>query len=346
MKDLALISGSSHPSLAKGIADHLGIELLPVKLGKFSNQETSVEVAQSVRNKHIYIIQSACGNVNDHLIELMILIQACLMGSARKISVVTPLFPYSRQSEVSQKKRLELCASINFKGFPPIIILFYISLGYKEWCPRNGTLICKLIESAGADHLITMDLHDAQYQGFFKIPVDLVFAEPCIINHIKLNIPDWRNSIIVSPDAGGAKRAASICNKLGLGFALIHQESNTNSDGSGSMGLVGAVSGRVAIIMDDILDTGNTLKVASEMLRAHGAIKIYAIVIHGLFTMDSIKTINSSCIDSIACTNTVPQDDNLKKCPKLCIIDVSNILAETIRRSFNGESVSHLFVYE
>ncbi|OMJ30381.1 Ribose-phosphate pyrophosphokinase 3 [Smittium culicis] len=199
MKDLALISGSSHPSLAKGIADHLGIELLPVNLGKFSNQETSVEVAQSVRNKHIYIIQSA---------------------------------------------------------------------------------------------------------------------------------------------------AASICNKLGLGFALIHQESNTNSDGSGSMGLVGAVSGRVAIIMDDILDTGKTLKVASEMLRAHGAIKIYAIVIHGLFTMDSIKIINSSCIDSIACTNTVPQDDNLKKCPKLCIIDVSNILAETIRRSFNGESVSHLFVYE
>ncbi|OLY77669.1 Ribose-phosphate pyrophosphokinase 2 [Smittium mucronatum] len=314
MKDLVLISGSSHQALSKGIANYLGIDLLPVKLGKFSNKETSVEIIQSVRNKHVYVLQSACGNINDNLIELMILIQACLMGSARKISVVTPLFPYSRQSEHSQSKRLETCSPLAVKG---------------------------------ADHLIAMDLHDAQYQGFFKIPVDLVFAEPCIISYIKHNIPDWKNSIIVSPDAGGAKRAASICNKLGLNFALIHKESSSNRDGENneSMGLIGAVSGRVAIIMDDILDTGKTLKVASDMLRLHGASKIHAIVIHGLFTMDAINLINNSYIDDIAVTNSVPQDQNSELCPKLHVIDVSHILGETIRRSFNGESVSHLFLH-
>ncbi|PVU90818.1 hypothetical protein BB559_004415 [Furculomyces boomerangus] len=339
MRNVSIISGSSHKELARGIADYLGVELSEVVLGKFSNQETSVEIRQSVRNKHVYIIQSGCGKVNDNFIELLILIQACLMGSASKISVVTPLFPYSRQSEVSQKRRLQWITENkgeNKEGFG----------GYREWCPRNGTLISNLIQSAGANHLIAMDLHDPQYQGFFKIPVDLVFAEPCIISYIKSNIPNWRSSIIVSPDAGGAKRAASICNKLGLSFALIHTENSENADGGSSMGLVGNVSGKTAIIIDDILDTGSTLKMASELLLLHGAKDVYAIVIHGIFSGDSIDMINSSPIKSIACTNSVPQEQFKTLCPKLTTIDVSAILGETIRRSFYGESVSQLFLYE
>ncbi|KAJ2226509.1 ribose-phosphate pyrophosphokinase [Coemansia sp. RSA 1722] len=362
MKNIVLLTGSSHPKLARKISETLGVELSECKLGKFSNQETSVEIKSSVREKHVYIIQSGCGRVNDNLIELFILIQACRMGSAKRITVVTPLFPYSRQSEKSQRKRLpqhqigsEIMNSLthNNESSPTmpqgVFAQSFMGMssaegGYREWCARAGTLVSNLLQAAGTDHLIAMDLHDPQYQGFFQIPVDLIYAEPCITQWIRSEITNWRQAVVVSPDAGGAKRATSICNKLNLDFALIHKEDLGNT--KESMGLVGEVNGRPAIILDDMIDSGSTIGLASEILKRHGASEIYAIAVHGVFSGPALEIINKSPVDIVACTNTVPQEDFRKQCPKLRTIDIAPMLAEIIRRTFYGESVTQLFVHD
>lgn len=363
MKNFVLLTGSSHPKLAQSIGESLGIEVGQCKLGKFSNQETSVEIKDSVREKHVYIIQSGCGRVNDNLVELLILIQACRMGSAKQITVVTPLFPYSRQSEKSQKKRLpqhqigsEIMSSLSHTSettspsvpqgtFAQSFMGMTIGeSGYRQWCARAGTLVASLIQGAGADHVIAMDLHDPQYQGFFQIPVDLIYAEPSIIQWIRTEILDWRQAVVVSPDAGGAKRATSICNKLNLDFALIHKEDLANT--KESMGLVGEVEGRPVIILDDMIDSGSTIGLASEVLKRHGATEIYAIAVHGVFSGPALEIINRSPVTVVACTNTVPQEEFRKQCPKLRTIDIAPMLGEIIRRTFYGESVTQLFVHD
>ncbi|KAJ1799192.1 ribose-phosphate pyrophosphokinase [Coemansia sp. RSA 2399] len=363
MKNIVLLNGSSHPRLAQRISESLGVELCSSKLGKFSNQETSVEIKDSVREKHVYIIQSGCGRVNDNLIELLILIQACRMGSARRITVVTPLFPYSRQSEKSQKKRLpqhqigsEIMNSLSQtagEASNPIpqgtFAQSFMGMsvgegGYRQWCARAGTLVANLLQAAGADHLIAMDLHDPQYQGFFQIPVDLIYAEPCIIQWIRSEIPNWRQAVVVSPDAGGAKRATSVCNKLNLDFALIHKEDVGST--KESMGLVGEVDGRPVIILDDMIDSGSTVGLASEILKRHGATEIYAIAVHGVFSGPALEIISRSPVTTVACTNTVPQEEFRSQCAKLRTIDIAPMLGEIIRRTFHGESVTQLFVYD
>ncbi|OMH86250.1 Ribose-phosphate pyrophosphokinase 5 [Zancudomyces culisetae] len=263
------------------------------------------------------------------------------MGSARRISVVTPLFPYSRQSKLSQRRRL-----LKSHANEPTEEIEGLKTGYKSWAATSGTLIASLIQESGADHLIVMDLHEPQYQGFFTIPVDSVYAEPVIINYIKTSIPNWRSAVVVSPTAGGAKRATSISNKLHLQFALVHNAGDRYQQESEAVGLVGDVTDRVTIMIDDMIDTASTMLNASKMLKAHGAKEIHVIVIHGIFSSDSIDKINKSSIDTIACTNSVPQDDFRSLCPKLQTIDVSTILGETIRRSFNGESVTKLYEYD
>ncbi|KAJ1995979.1 ribose-phosphate pyrophosphokinase [Coemansia spiralis] len=365
MKNIVLLTGSSHLKLAQRISESLGVELSLCKLGKFSNQETSVEIKASVREKHVYIIQSGCGRVNDNLIELLILIQACRMGSAKRITVVTPLFPYSRQSEKSQKKRLpqhqigsEIMSSLaqasgetsSHQSLPQgafaqsFMGMSVAEGGYRQWCARAGTLVANLLQAAGTDHLIAMDLHDPQYQGFFQIPVDLIYAEPCIIQWIRSEIPNWRQAVVVSPDAGGAKRATSICNRLNLDFALIHKEDVGST--KESMGLVGEVGGRPAIILDDMIDSGSTIGLASEILKRHGATEIYAIAVHGVFSGPALEIISRSPVTTVACTNTVPQEEFRNQCSKLRTIDIAPMLAEIIRRTFYGESVTQLFVHD
>ncbi|KAJ2160569.1 ribose-phosphate pyrophosphokinase [Coemansia sp. RSA 552] len=362
MKNIVILTGSSHPQLARRISESLGVELGACKLGKFSNQESSVEIKDSVREKHVYIIQSGCGRVNDNVIELFILIQACRMGSAKRITVVTPLFPYSRQSERSQRKRLpqhqigteimnsllqtaETSPSLPQGTFAQSFMgMTSAEGGYRQWCARAGTLVANLVQGAGADHLIAMDLHDPQYQGFFQIPVDLIYAEPSIIQWIRTEIPNWRQAVVVSPDAGGAKRATSICNKLNLDFALIHKEDVGNA--KESMGLVGEVEGRPTIILDDMIDSGSTIGLASEILKRHGATDIYAIAVHGVFSGPALEIINRSPLTAVACTNSVPQEEFRNQCAKLKTIDIGPMLAEIIRRTFYGESVTQLFVHD
>uniref|UniRef100_A0A6Q2YRI8 ribose-phosphate diphosphokinase n=1 Tax=Esox lucius TaxID=8010 RepID=A0A6Q2YRI8_ESOLU len=314
MPNIVLFSGSSHHDLSQKVADRLGLELGKVITKKFSNQETCVEIGESVRGEDVYIVQSGCGEINDNLMELLIMINACKIASSSRVTAVIPCFPYARQDK---KDKVGLRAPISAK------------------------LVANMLSVAGADHIITMDLHASQIQGFFDIAVDNLYAEPAVLQWIRENIPEWKNSCIVSPDAGGAKRVTSIADRLNVEFALIHKERKKANEVD-RMVLVGDVKDRVAILVDDMADTCVHTHTHTELIDA-GAIKVYAILTHGIFSGPAIPRINNAPFEAVVVTNTIPQEEKMKSCPKIQVIDISMILAEAIRRTHNGESVSYLF---
>ncbi|XP_055686877.1 ribose-phosphate pyrophosphokinase 1 isoform X2 [Lutzomyia longipalpis] len=320
MPNIKVFSGTSHPDLAQRIVDRLGIDLGRVVTKKFSNLETCVEIGESVRGEDVYIVQSGSGEINDNLMELLIMINACKIASALRVTAVIPCFPYARQDKKDKT------GGENQKSRAPI----------------SAKLVANMLSVAGADHIITMDLHASQIQGFFDIPVDNLYAEPAVLKWIKENIPEWRNSIIVSPDAGGAKRVTSIADRLNVEFALIHKERKKANEVS-SMVLVGDVKDRIAILVDDMADTCGTICHAAEKLMEAGATKVYAILTHGIFSGPAISRINNACFEAVVVTNTIPQDGHMRDCPKIQMIDVSMMFAEAVRRTHNGESVSYLF---
>ncbi|KAG0205917.1 mannosyl-oligosaccharide alpha-1,2-mannosidase [Mortierella sp. GBA30] len=305
---IKIFAGNSHVELAKLVARRLGIELSKAVVLKYSNQETSVTIGESVRDEDVYIIQSGCGEINDNLMELLIMINACKTASARRITAIIPCFPYARQDKKDKSR-----------------------------APITAKLIANMLTVAGANHVITMDLHASQIQGFFNVPVDNLYAEPSTLKYIAENIPDYKNGVIVSPDAGGAKRATSIADRLDLDFALIHKERKKANEVS-RMVLVGDVKGKIAILVDDMADTCGTLGLAAKTLAENGAVKVYAIVTHGILCGKAVQVINDSVLTKVVVTNTVPHEDKKKICPKLDTIDISGTLAEAIRRTHNGES--------
>ncbi|KAK2811143.1 hypothetical protein FQN49_008486, partial [Arthroderma sp. PD_2] len=221
--------------------------------------------------------------------------------------------------------------------------------GYRQWVAQAGTLVADLLTCAGADHIITMDLHDPQYQGFFDIPVDNLYGRPLLKRYIQQNIPDYHEAVIVSPDAGGAKRATAIADSMGMEFALIHKErrpTRITDRQNATMMLVGDIKDRTAILIDDLADTSNTITRAAKLLKKEGASKVFALVTHGIFSGDAIDRINASALDKVVVTNTVTQENNLKRCPKLEILEVGQVFAEAIRRVHHGESISVLFQYD
>ena len=417
-----MLGGSSNPSLTKSICRHLTVEEGVVTSKKFSNGETSIEIADSVREKDVFIVQSGCGNVNDMLIELLIMIAACKTASAQRVTAVLPLFPYSRQPDIPHLASLTGAPSISTKkedytfesapGTPrplsgggsepskaggllgavttnnannainapqpykPTSIITNsastnIALvdsrgkteaGYKQWIAQNGTLIANLLTCSGADRIITMDLHDPQFQGYFDISVDNLYSKPLLKHYIMDFIPNYQESVVVSPDSGGAKRATSLADALGCPFALIHKERRTkkekpSNDSETSFTkpqiyqvfattmLVGDVKDKVCLLVDDLVDTSYTITRAAKLLKDEGAKYVYALVTHGVFSGDAINRINKSDIDKLITTNSVPQHANLKVLggEKFEVLDVSRIFAEAIRRIHNGESVSMLF---
>lgn len=310
---IKVFSGSSNSDLARRIAERLGHPLSACNLGKFANGETKVEISESVRGEDVFIIQSGCGSINDNLMELAIMINACKIASASKITAVIPCFPYARQDRKDRSR-----------------------------APISAKLIANILTVAGADHIITMDLHANQVQGFFDIPVDNLYAEPIAIRWIKENVPDWRNCVIVSPDAGGAKRATSIADKLKVNCAIIHKERKKSGEVS-SMVLMGDVKDCAAILVDDMADTCGTIVSAAEKLHEAGAKEIYAILTHGVFSGDAIEKVISSRFKAMVVTNTIPQ--RVEKTNIECI-DVSILFAEAIRRNHTGESIGVLFAPE
>lgn len=261
--------------------------------------------------------------------------------------------------------------SLQTNKLPSVDIFGKTESGYKQWIAQNGTLIANLLVTAGADRCITMDLHDPQFQGFFNIPVDNLYSKPLLKRYIIDYIPNYQECVIVSPDSGGAKRATSIADSLGCSFALIHKErrakisktppSNSSSatplmhssssinliNNSGMVAttmLVGDVKDKVCVLVDDLVDTSYTITRAAKLLKDQGASKVYALVTHGIFSGDAVNRLSKSSIDKIITTNTVPQIEHSQFLgDKLEVLDVSRILAESIRRIHNGESVSMLF---
>ncbi|CAF1321263.1 unnamed protein product [Rotaria sordida] len=313
MPNIKVFGGSSHPELTKLICARLGLEPGRVITKKFSNRETSVEINESVRGEDVFIVQSGCGEINDNLMELLIMINACKIASASRVTAVIPCFPYARQDRKDKSR-----------------------------APISAKLVANMLSVAGADHIITMDLHASQIQGFFDIPVDNLFAEPAVIRWISLHIPDFKNAVIVSPDAGGAKRVTSIADRLNIDFALIHKERKRANE-IDCMVLVGDVTKRIAILVDDMADTCGTFECASQKLLSAGASKVYAICTHGIFSGPAISRINNSPFEAVVVTNTIPQEANMKNSNKIQVIDVSMMFSEAIRRTHNGESVSYLF---
>jgi ribose-phosphate pyrophosphokinase len=285
--------------------------LSKIGVHQYSNQETSVTIGESVRDEDVYIIQTGCGEdqVNDFLMELLIMIHACKSASARRITAVIPNFPYARQDKKDKSR-----------------------------APITAKLIANLLQTAGCNHVITMDLHASQIQGFFRIPVDNLYAEPSVLRYINENI-DVKNAIMVSPDAGGAKRVASIADKLDLNFALIHKERQQANEVS-RMVLVGDVTDKTCILVDDMSDTCGTLVKAADTLLEHNAKEVISIVTHGIFSGSAEERLQKSNLSRIVCTNTVPLSI---KNDRLDYIDISPTLAEAIRRLHNGESISYLF---
>ncbi|KAL1954273.1 hypothetical protein VTO42DRAFT_1459 [Malbranchea cinnamomea] len=445
VRNIVVLGGTSHPQLNKTICDQLGIPLANVLLTKFSVGETRVEIKESVRGKDVFIIQSGGGKVNDHLMELLITISACKTASAKRVTAVLPLFPYSRQSDIPYNKvgaplvkssvapKSDNGPGYTFESTPPTPhvgkpestglvngiehlqkglaqasiednangspkkarISHYVNgvptrsdttdsirsdltngtwsrnagaddsasvtsissrastfqprPGYRQWVAQAGTLVADLLTCAGADHIITMDLHDPQYQGFFDIPVDNLYGRPLLKKYIQQNIPNYQDSVIVSPDAGGAKRATAIADSMGLEFALIHKErrpTKITDRQNATMMLVGDVKDRTAILIDDLADTSNTITRAAKLLKKEGASKVYALVTHGILSGDAIERINASALDKVVVTNTVAQEEHLLRCPKLEVLEVGHVFAEAIRRVHHGESISVLFQYD
>lgn len=311
---IKLVTGNSHRDLADLIAGRLGISVAKVGAFQYSNRETSVAVGESVRDEDVYVIQTGVGesNINDVLMELLLIINACRGGGARRITAVIPNFPYARQDKKDKSR-----------------------------APITAKLIANLLQTSGCDHVITMDLHASQIQGFFRAPVDNLYAEPSVLRFIRDNYGSDQ-IIIVSPDAGGAKRVAYIADSLDVQFALIHKERQKANEVS-KMVLVGDVTDKVCLLIDDMADTCGTLCKAADVLLANGASKVVAIVTHGIFSGNAIDKLNKSKLDKIVCTNTLPLQDKLQRCPKLHLLDISGTLAEAIRRLHNGESVSYLF---
>ncbi|KAM4530649.1 phosphoribosyl pyrophosphate synthase-associated protein 1 isoform 2-T2 [Odontesthes bonariensis] len=335
-------SSAACTELAKKITERLGVELGKSVVFQESNRETRVDVKESVRGQTIFIIQTIPRDVNTAIMELLVMAYALKTSCAKNIIGVIPYFPYSKQCKMR----------------------------------KRGSIVCKLLASmlakAGLTHIITMDLHQKEIQGFFSFPVDNLRASPFLIQYIQEEIPDYRNAIIVAKAPAAAKRAQSYAERLRLGLAVIHGEAQCSesdmADGrhsppcvrntTGHTGLelplmmakekppitvVGDVGGRIAIIVDDIIDDVGDFVAAAEILKERGAYKIYIMATHGLLSADAPRLIEESAIDEVVVTNTVPHEVQKLQCPKIKTVDVSMILAEAIRRIHNGESMAYLF---
>ncbi|KAI0985707.1 hypothetical protein GJ496_012059 [Pomphorhynchus laevis] len=296
MPKIKVFAGSSNVMLGNRIASRLNLELGHCVLKKFSNHETSVEINESVRNEDVFIVQSGCTEVNDIIMELLIMMNACKIASASRITVVIPCFPYARQDKKDKSR-----------------------------APISAKLVANMLSTAGADHIITMDLHASQIQGFFDIPVDNLLAEPVVIKWIRENIPNYREAVVVSPDAGGVKRVTSIADRLNIDFALIHKERKRANEVD-NMVLVGDVENKIAILVDDMADTCGTFCFAAEKLKAAKASLIYAICTHGIFSGQALARLSKAPFEAIVVTNTIPQSENIVLCPKIKIFIVKDVL--------------------
>ena len=310
--ELKLFSGNANRPLAEEIAKTLQLPLGDADVSRFSDGEVYVQINENVRGQDVFVIQPTCPPVNDHLLELLVMIDAFKRASARRITAVLPYYGYSRQDRKVQPR-----------------------------VPITAKLVADLLTAAGAQRLLAVDLHAGQIQGFFNIPVDHLFAAPpVIIDHLARK--DLRDPVLVSPDAGGVERARALAKRLKAGLAIIDKR-REGTNIAVFMHLIGDVKGRDAVIVDDMIDTGGTLIQAVDALKREGANRVLACAVHGVLSGPAIARIQESILEEVIITNTIPLTPE-RQLPKIRVLSVAPLLAEAIRRIHDEESVSTLFV--
>jgi len=310
--DLKVFSGSAHPQLTREIADFLGIPVGQARLRRFPDSEVSFQIDENIRGTDVFIVQPTSNPVDQHLMEMLIMVDAFRRSSAARITAVVPYYGYARQDR---------------KDKPRV--------------PISAKLVANLLSAAGTNRVLTMDLHKAQIQGFFDIPVDHLFAAPVIIEYLsRLNYP---RLTIVSPDAGGAERARAYAKRLDAELAII--DKRRSEDGSAEvMNVIGDVQGRTCILQDDIIDTAGTIQKGASALKAAGAERVLACAVHGVLSGPAIDRIENSPLDQLIVTNTIPLSANAQQCKKIVVLSVARLLGQAIRSIHEETSVSSLFV--
>jgi ribose-phosphate pyrophosphokinase len=308
---MKIFSGNANFAMSEEIAEHLGLEVSRADVRKFSDGEIFVEIRENVRGTDAFIVQPTCTPVNDHLMELVIMADAMRRASARRITAVIPYYGYARQDR---------------KVAPRV--------------PISAKVVAEMLMAVGVRRVLCMDLHAGQIQGFFNIPVDHLYAAPVLIDHIRENFDDF---IMISPDAGGVERTRAFAKRLNCGLAIIDKRRDRPNH-SEAMHVIGDVKGKIAILMDDMVDTAGTLCHGADTLLENGAKEVHACCSHGVLSGPAVDRLNSSAIKSLVVTNTIPLRENARDCGKIKVLSVSSLLAEAIRRIHNEDSVSSLFV--
>jgi ribose-phosphate pyrophosphokinase len=311
-RNLLLYSGSSHPELAEEVAKHLGVMLGEVDIHHFANSEVYVRFLTSVRGAYCFVLQTHTPPVNEHIVETLVMLDALKRGSARRITAVLPFFPYSRQD----KKHLA-----------------------RE--PISAKLMADLLHTAGADRVMSVDLHAGQIQGFFDMPFDHLTAHPLILDYLRNEIGD--DIVITAPDAGRVGVADRFAKKLGQDLAIVHKRRDPTKHGEvESLHVVGDVEGRRCVLVDDMIDSGGTIVKAAEALAAHGASEVYVTCTHPVLSGQAVERLENSSIRKVMVTNTLPIPPE-KGFSKLAVVSVGQIIADAIRAVFEDESVSGIF---
>ena len=311
---MMVFSGNANPQLAKAVCGYLDLSLGKAIVDQFSDGEIQVEIMENVRGRDVFIIQPTCKPTNDNLMELLVLIDAIRRSSAARITAVVPYFGYSRQDRRPRSARVPLTAKV----------------------------VANMIEVAGSDRVLTVDLHADQIQGFFDKPLDNIYASPILLGDV------WRqeypNLIVVSPDVGGVVRARALAKRLDDADLAIIDKRRPKPNEAKIMNIIGDVEGRQCILIDDMVDTAGTLCQAANALKEHGADKVVAYCTHAVFSGNAVENIKNSALDEIVVTDSIPLATDAQKCKKIRQLSIAELLAETMRRVSNEESVSSLFM--
>ncbi|QFI40037.1 ribose-phosphate pyrophosphokinase [Moritella marina ATCC 15381] len=313
MPDMKLFAGNATPELAQKVAERLFIQLGKAKVGRFSDGEISVEIEENVRGGDIFILQSTCAPTNDNLMELIVMVDAMRRASAGRITAVIPYFGYARQDRRVRSSRVPITAKV----------------------------VADFLSSVGVDRVLTVDLHAEQIQGFFDVPVDNVFGTPVLLEDMQEK--NLENPVIVSPDIGGVVRARANAKLLDEADLAIIDKRRPKANVAQVMHIIGDVKDRDCILVDDMIDTGGTLCAAAVALKKNGAKRVFAYATHPVFSGNAVENLRDSCIDEIIVTDSIPLSPEVAALPNVRVLSLSPMLAESIRRVSNEESISAMF---
>jgi ribose-phosphate pyrophosphokinase len=313
-RDFTILAGNSNRSLANEMCEYLSIPLGKVEVSRFSDGEIQVEIGENVRGRDIFILQSTSSPVNDHLMELLILTDASKRASAASITAVVPYFGYARQDR---------------KSAPRV--------------PITARLVADMITAAGATRFVSMDLHAGQIQGFFDMPSDHLYASPVLLEHMRKRYPDPDEVVMISPDAGGVERARAFAKRLGTTLAIVDKR-RAKANVAEVMNLIGDVRGKTAVLLDDMVDTAGTLTQAAAALVDKGAKRVVAYAVHPVLSGPALQRLHDSPIEELVVTNTIPLSAAARASKKITQLSVSQIFGEAVRRIYQADSLSSLFV--